>query len=45
VNAVAQAVHNAIFRFTDKQEEAQDVCTSDATHCMLFGGSAVVRPS
>ena len=39
MNAVASAVHNAIFRFTDKQEEAQDVCTSDATHCMLFGGS------
>jgi predicted phage terminase large subunit-like protein len=39
LNAVAQAVHEAVFRFTAKQEEAQDVCTSEATHCMLFGGS------
>jgi phage terminase large subunit-like protein len=38
VNAIAQAVHTA-FRFTAKQEEAQDVCISDATHIMLFGGS------
>lgn len=39
MNAVAQAVQEVIFRFTAKQEEAQDYCTSDATHCMLFGGS------
>jgi phage terminase large subunit-like protein len=40
LNAIAQAVaQTTAFRFTDKQEEAQDVCTSDATHCMLFGGS------
>lgn len=40
MNAVAQAVAEATrFRFTDKQDEAQDVCVSDATHVMLFGGS------
>jgi phage terminase large subunit-like protein len=41
VNAVASAVAQATkpFRFTAKQEEAQDYCTSGATHCMLFGGS------
>jgi phage terminase large subunit-like protein len=39
VNAVAQAVHEAVFHFTEKQEEAQDVCTGSATHIMLFGGS------
>jgi hypothetical protein len=39
LSTVAQAVHEAIFRFTAKQEEAQDVCVSDATHVMLFGGS------
>ena len=38
MSAVAQAVH-AAFRFTAKQEEAQEYCISDATHCMLFGGS------
>lgn len=38
MNAVAQAVHQA-FRLTAKQEEAQDVCVSPATHVMLFGGS------
>lgn len=40
MNAVAQAVTNVIgFRFTPKQEEAQDVCVSDATHIMGYGGS------
>jgi phage terminase large subunit-like protein len=39
LNAVAQAVHEAVFHFTAKQDEAQEVCTSDATHVMLFGGS------
>lgn len=39
MNAIAAGVHRALFRFTDKQEEAQDVCVSDATHVMLFGGS------
>ena len=39
MNAVAAAVRDEVFRFTAKQEEAQDVCVSDATHIMLFGGS------
>jgi hypothetical protein len=39
LNAAAQAVHETLFRFTAKQEEAQEYCTGEATHCMLFGGS------
>lgn len=41
MNAVASAVAEVLapFKFTPKQEEAQDVCTGDATHIMLFGGS------
>ncbi|MEY4760674.1 MAG: hypothetical protein RLZZ200_530 [Pseudomonadota bacterium] len=41
MNAVAETVSDVMqpFRFTAKQDEAQEVCTSDATHVMLFGGS------
>lgn len=46
MSQVSQAVHDAIpasvreiFSFTPRQLEAQDVCASDATHVMLFGGS------
>lgn len=39
MNAVAQAVNQAIFQLTAKQDESLDYINGDATHAMLFGGS------